>query len=158
VTAPPRIRRATSDDARALTALVREYWAFEGIDGFDAAMCARVLGDFFSTLALGQAWIAEQGGAAVGYLLACFVFSLEHGGLTAEIDELYLVPALRGAGCGRRLLELAEASFEAAGCTNVSLQLGRGNDAGRAFYERCGYRPRAGYELLDKMLPARPRP
>jgi hypothetical protein len=38
-------------------------------------------------------------------------------------------------------------------CTNVSLQLGRGNDAAREFYRQHGYSDRAGFELLDKMLP-----
>lgn len=64
---------------------------------------------------LGSAWITHADGAAAGYLLAVYVFSLEHHGLTA---------------------------------------LRRDNDAARAFYRRHGYRARAGYELLDKSLPA----
>lgn len=146
------IRPATAADAGSLSALVGEYWAFEGIAGFDRIRTAKVLGEFFAGPGLGQAWIAERDGEAVGYLLACFVFSIEHGGLTAEIDEFFLKPGHRGSGLGRRLLEVAEAAFQAAGCTNVALQLGRGNDAGRAFYLRCGYSPRSGYELLDKNL------
>ena len=151
------IRRASPADIPALATLVGEYWRFEGIDCFDAARTARVLEDFLSRPELGAAWIVEAGGTPSGYLLACYVFSLEHGGLTAEIDELYLDPGLRGAGVGRCLVETAEAEFEAAGCTNVALQLGRSNDAAREFYFRCGYRARAGYELLDKMLAPRRR-
>jgi hypothetical protein len=32
--------------------------------------------------------VAEQDGQLVGYLLAVYLFSLERGGLMAEIDEL----------------------------------------------------------------------
>jgi ribosomal protein S18 acetylase RimI-like enzyme len=50
------------------------------------------------------------------------------------------------------LLQAAEAEFLRAGCTNVSLQLGRGNEAAREFYRRNGYSDRTGFELLDKDL------
>jgi GNAT superfamily N-acetyltransferase len=53
---------------------------------------------------------------------------------------------------GDALLKLADAEFARRGCTNVALQLGRGNDGARAFYRRHGYDERAGFELLDKML------
>ena len=52
-----------------------------------------------------------------------------------------------GAGTG-----IAARQFAAAGCTNVSFQLGRTNDEARRFYARCGYAPRVGYELMDKTL------
>ena len=146
------IRPASAADVAGLVELVRQYWAFEKIEGFDADATAALLIRFFGQPHLGCAWIAEDGTKAVGYLLACYVFSLEHGGLTAEIDEFFLLPEQRGGGLGRRLLEVAEQAFTAAGCTNVALQLGRTNDAGRAFYSRCGYRERDGYELMDKML------
>ena len=77
-----------------------------------------------------------RAGQAVGYLLAVYVFSLEHLGLTAEIDEFFVLPSARGKGLGDALLQRAEAEFIRRGCTNVSLQLGRGNDGARVFYAR----------------------
>ena len=50
------------------------------------------------------------------------------------------------------LLRVAEEEFLQAGCTNVSLQFSRGNEAARGFYRRHAYTERAGYELLDKRL------
>jgi ribosomal protein S18 acetylase RimI-like enzyme len=102
---------------------------------------------------LGSGWIATAKGAAVGYLLAVYVFSLEHLGLTAEIDEFFVLPSARGNGIGEALLRQAEDEFVRRKCTNVSLQLGRGNDRARVFYRAHGYGERAGFELLDKMLP-----
>jgi pimeloyl-ACP methyl ester carboxylesterase len=113
-----------------------------------AVVCAALL----SESDRGGGWIALTGDTAVRYLLAVYVFSLEHLGLTVEIDELFVVPPHRGNKVGRALLMAAESEFVRAGCTNVSLQLSRGNDSARAFYHRHGYTERSGFELLEKAL------
>jgi GNAT superfamily N-acetyltransferase len=146
------IRVATAGDITALLGLVREYWDFEHIDGFDAERLTPVLADLFSKPEFGCTWIVEDGTRAVGYLAAVYVYSLEHAGLTAEIDELYLQRPFRSSGIGRRLIGVAEDEFARIGCTSVSFQVGRANDAARRFYERCGYTARDGYELMDKSL------
>ena len=103
--------------------------------------------------ALGRTeWVAWDADSPVGYLLAVFVFSLENGGLTAEIDEFFVLESHRGRGIGVHLLATCERYLSEAGCTNVALQLARGNDAAREFYRRNGYAPRNGYELLEKDL------
>ena len=147
----PQIVQARVEDVDTLSELVRDYWRFEGIDGYDAAVCERTLTAFFSRASYGCGWIVWIGEKAAGYLIACYVFSLEHGGLPAEIDELFLRAPYRSAGLGRRLLETAEVEFRARGCTNVALQLGRENPDAKRFYRRCGYLPR-DYELMHKML------
>lgn len=149
-----QIRQANGSDTPAVLPLIAEYWRFEEIEGFDAGRAGAQLERLLSDPRLGAGWIALEGDVAVGYLIAVYVFSLEHLGITAEIDEFYVAPSQRGSGVGSRLLEAAEAEFARIGCTNVSLQLGRGNAAARAFYRRHGYRERAGFELLDKMLTA----
>ena len=49
-------------------------------------------------------------------------------------------------------IESLEAQFRLEGCTNVSLQLGRSNEAARKFYRQHGFEDRAGIELVSKML------
>jgi ribosomal protein S18 acetylase RimI-like enzyme len=63
-----------------------------------------------------------------------------------------VLPSARGYGAGLALLAAAEAESARRECRNVSLQLGRGNEAARDFYRRRGYSERSGFELLDKML------
>jgi GNAT superfamily N-acetyltransferase len=149
------IQPVAQGDIPALLPLVEQYWIFEDIDGFDAGRVGRELERVCADPRLGSAWIARTRDRAVGYLLAVYVFSLEHLGLTAEIDEFFVLPSARGKGIGDGLLRLAEAEFGRRGCTNVALQLGKGNEAARVFYRAHGYGERAGFELLDKMLASR---
>jgi len=145
-------RPAAAADIPALLPLVEDYWRFEAIEGFDASAIAALLRRVIADPALGRTWVAFVDGQPAGYLLAVFVFSLEHQGLTAEIDELFVAPQYRGHGVGQRLLIAGEAAFRIAGCTNVALQIGRDNAAARAFYRGQGYADRAGFELADKSL------
>jgi ribosomal protein S18 acetylase RimI-like enzyme len=146
------VQPATRADIGDLMPLVEQYWRFEAIEGFDARRIAALLARVIAEATLGHAWIARVDGNPAGYLLAVYVFSLEHQGLTAEIDELFVLSDCRGLGVGSRLLDAAEVTFRARGCTNVALQIGRDNAEARAFYRGHGFTDRAGFELVDKML------
>lgn len=153
-----QLRQATTNDIPQLLQLVEDYWAFERIAGFDPSPVSAQLAQLFSNPRLGCGWIAWSDDIAVGYLLAVYVFSLEHLGLTAEIDELFVLPEYRSSGIGEALLNTAESGFILAGCTNVSLQLSRDNNRARGFYRRHGYTERSAFELLDKSLKGSRRP
>jgi GNAT superfamily N-acetyltransferase len=146
------IQVAAPSDVEVLLPMVEQYWRFEAIEGFDATRMRKLLTRVLEDQTLGRAWVATLYGEPAGYLLAVYVFSLEHQGLTAEIDEFFVVPAHRGLGLGHQILAIAEAQFRLEGCTNVSLQLGRSNEAARNFYRRHGFDDRAGYELVSKNL------
>jgi len=55
----------------------------------------------------GLAWIILDSGAAVGYIVLCFGYSLEYLGRNAFVDEFYLIELHRGRGWGRKALEFA---------------------------------------------------
>jgi len=149
------IRRASADDVSALLPLVSQYWQFESIAGFAPDVVAAQLHRLLTEPRLGSGWLATADGAAIGYLLAVYVFSLEHLGITAEIDEFFVVPARRGSGAGRELLQAAETEFARTGCGNVSLQLAHDNQDAREFYLRRGYSARSRFGLLEKTLARR---
>ena len=146
------VRQAAAGDVQALIPLVENYWKFEGISGFDSNRIAAHIGRLLSEPRLGAGWIATSNGSVVGYLLAVYVFSLEHLGITAEIDEFFVLSAHRGRGIGAELLKAAECEFRRVGCTNVSLQLSLRNNSARDFYRRYGYAERSAYEIMDRML------
>ncbi len=149
---PVTVRSAARGDIPQLLALLRRYWDYEHIAGFEALRLELLLQQLFAEPRLGAAWVAEAGGRLSGYLIAVTVLSLEHGGLMAEIDEFFVLPEARSRGVGGRLLAAAETALAARGCVRLQLQLGTGNDAARGFYEHYGYAPRGGYRLLDKAL------
>lgn len=100
----------------------------------------------------GGVWLARVGGRPVGYAIVVFVFSLEHGGLTAEVDELFVCDGQRRRGVASDLLRAVESASLAAGCHNLSLQLARSNERARAFYQRHDFTDRAQFGLLEKTL------
>jgi GNAT superfamily N-acetyltransferase len=147
-----QIRAAVPTDIPPLLALIRRYWEFEGIGGFEALRIEQLLMRLIGDCTAGAVWVAESQEGLVGYLVAVLVLSLEHRGWMAEIDEFFVLPGARGGGTGSRLLAAAEAALARRGCVRLQLQLGTGNEAARTFYRRRGYGARAGYELIDKEL------
>ena len=149
---PITIRPAHSGDIGGLSGLVRAYWQFEGIAGFDTRTVVRLLREVLDLPHRGSIVVADRTGTLVGYFLVVYVFSLEHKGMTAEIDELFVSESCRGAGVGRQLLAFAERTALDSGCTVAALRLGRSNEAGNKFYVRAGYTPRSEFGLLEKRL------
>jgi GNAT superfamily N-acetyltransferase len=146
------IRLATSSDMADLALLVERYWEFESIQGFDRPRIEAALLALSSTPEHGAIWVAQADGRLCAYLIAVYMMSLEHGGLMAEIDELYVCPEMRSLGLGSSLVAAAQDDMAARGLVRLQLQLGIDNSRGRAFYERLGFRRRAGFELFDKPL------
>src|SRR6266852_6061564 len=75
---------------------------------------------------------------------------VEHSGLMAEIDELFVSHDMRSAGVGAAMVAAAERELAGRGLVRLQLQLGLDNRGARRFYERLGLSRRAGYELFDK--------
>ena len=146
------IRPAAMADITDVASLVQRHWECESIGGFDRPRIERLLGGLLEEPRRGACWVAESDGQLCGYLLAVFMFSLEHGGLMAEVDELFVAHDMRSAGVGSRLVAQAERHLAEHGLVRLQLQLGVDNERARRFYERYGFRRRAGYELLDKPL------
>ncbi len=146
------IRLASTEDAVAVAALVERYWEFEHIGGFDRPRVETLLARLISEPQRGACWVAETDGRICGYLLAVIMFSLEHGGLMAEIDEVFVSDETRSAGIGSLLLARAQSDLAQRGMVRLQLQLAVHNESARRFYERQAFCRRAGYELLDKAL------
>jgi ribosomal protein S18 acetylase RimI-like enzyme len=60
------------------------------------------------------------------------------------LEELYVVPALRGQGIGRALLEAAMDAARAEGATQMELGTAETDTAARALYESVGFTNREG--------------
>jgi len=146
------IHLATPDDVPELLPLVERYWKFEGLRHFSNERIEKLLREAVANPNRTACWLAIRDRKVLGYLLVVFVFSLEHGGMMAEIDEFYVEPDTRSKGIGSELLRVAERVLGRAGYLRLQMQIGVDNERGRAFYQRQGFTRRAGFELWDKPL------
>jgi ribosomal protein S18 acetylase RimI-like enzyme len=94
----------------------------------------------------GQAFVAEENGAIVGYLWIWLVTATPLDSSLprryAEIDTLVVAAVRQGAGIGRQLLARAEVWAAAQGVSEMRLVVYEDNPAAIAFYERLGYTTR----------------
>lgn len=87
----------------------------------------------------GTLFLARRGEKAVGLACISFTWTLELGGLSAWLDELYVEPALRSHGIGRELLLAAIAHAKASGAAAVDLEVVEGHERAARLYEREGF-------------------
>jgi ribosomal protein S18 acetylase RimI-like enzyme len=128
---------AASADAAAILPLMRDFHVHERL-----AMGPpeeRALHQLLADPSRGTLLVARGPGALLGYVVVGFGFSIEFQGVDAFVDELYVDPAHRGQGIGRRLLEAAEASAKAAGVVAFHLEVDHANPDARRLYESLGY-------------------
>ena len=103
-------------------------------------------------------WVArlEDGGPAVGVILANINYSLKFAGRSLWIEELYVTPAGRRHGLGRVLVEVLLVWAEDPGIKGVALEAYQGNTPASILYRSLGFR-RLGrerfYYEIDQDLP-----
>lgn len=82
---------------------------------------------------------AMSGGEVCGMACLSFLWTLEHAGPAVWLDELYVVPALRGRGIGRALLLAALDRAREHGAAAVDLEVDEDHARAEHLYEREGF-------------------
>jgi ribosomal protein S18 acetylase RimI-like enzyme len=149
-----RFRQAGLDDLEALLALVRDFTATQDYP-FDEPASRRALRELLGAPALGRAWLLDLDGAAVGYVVLAFGFSIEHAGRDAFIDEIYVQPLHRGHGLGRAAIVFALEQAAREGIRSVHLEVDPGNPAAERLYRSLGFTGH-GRHLLTRRLVVAP--
>jgi GNAT superfamily N-acetyltransferase len=87
------------------------------------------------------AWLrlAERDGQPVGIFLANLVVSVEKGGYTLWVEELYVVPEARRSGVARALLGSVFDEARARGVRAVDLEVVPTQAAAFALYRELGF-------------------
>jgi GNAT superfamily N-acetyltransferase len=147
--AEPALAPLRAADLPLLEQMVRAYYVEDG-HSFDPARQPAALVALAEGEPLGRAWLVTLAGRPVGYVVLTLGFSVEAGGREGCLDELFVVPAARGRGVGRRVLELVEEEARRLGIRRLFLEVKRGN---RAFelYRRAGFVDH-GRTLMSKHL------
>lgn len=84
--------------------------------------------------------VAESDGEVVGVAVLSWAFSLEQGGRSAWLDEIFVAPEHRGRGIGAGLLDAACEAASQGGACAIDLEVEAGHDRVATLYERRGFR------------------
>jgi ribosomal protein S18 acetylase RimI-like enzyme len=140
VTSPPpvpvSVREAREEDLDAVGRLLYDFnREFDEPAPRPAELAVRV-GEL---LASGDTGVMVAGDDPVGLALMRFRLSLWGRGLECYLAELYVVPALRGQGIGRALMEAAMDLARARGADYMDLGTAETDVAARHLYESLGF-------------------
>ncbi len=89
----------------------------------------------------GSFLIGRLDGVTVAVAYLNLQWSLEHGGLSAWLEELFVLPEHRGTGVGGEMLAAACAHAAERGCAAVDLEVEEAHPRAARLYERAGFAP-----------------
>jgi ribosomal protein S18 acetylase RimI-like enzyme len=133
---PGSVREAREADLEAVARLLYDFnREFDDPAPLPAQLAVRVR----ELLAGGDTGLVVAGDDPVGLALMRFRLSLWEPGLECYLAELYVVPALRGQGIGRSLMEAAMDLARARGAGSMDLGTAETDVAARRLYESLGF-------------------
>ena len=146
------MRQANADDLADLLELMQEFYAEAGYALNPDRARAAIL-PLLAPGHLGQVWLGEFDGQVAGHLVLTFCYSMEYGGRSAFIDDLFVRAALRNRGVGRALVEQARTICAELGVRAMHLEVARANGPAQAVYRAVGF-DSTDRELLTLALAA----
>ncbi|MDX2191959.1 MAG: GNAT family N-acetyltransferase [Gemmatimonadales bacterium] len=137
-----RVRPATAADAALVTRLIHALAEYERLAHACRATEAAVRESLFGAVPQAEVLIAEldtaDGVAAAGFALYFHGYSTFEARRGLYLEDLFVEPAWRGRGIGRRLLaELARLAV-ARGCARFEWSVLRWNELALGLYDRVG--------------------
>jgi ribosomal protein S18 acetylase RimI-like enzyme len=106
---------------------------------FDQSVLRAAIRGAASQPARGEFLLARDD-RSLGLAYLAYTWTLEHGGLSAWLEELYVIPEARSHGIGSRLLRSAMAHAKTAGCAAIDLEVASDHARAAHLYARAGFR------------------
>lgn len=100
----------------------------------------------------GAVYVIGPARAPIGYVVICFGWSVEFGGLDAIVDELFVRPSVRGRGIATEALTALPNALSAFGLRAIHLEVDRDNEAAVKLYQRAGFAARERYMFMSRRL------
>jgi GNAT superfamily N-acetyltransferase len=132
------IRQALPTDLGNLLDLLENQFSENQIP-FEAEAQIAALSHFLAHQELGLVLIVLEEGLAVGFAVIILSWTLEHGGKSAWLDELYVLPEYRNEGLGSKLMEGVLEAVRNLGCLAVDLEVDQDHSRSERLYQRFGF-------------------
>ena len=133
------IERATQTEVDALTKLLQRQFDEHQID-----VSVDVLREAITKVLQSDRWglflVAREESQIIGVAAISYAWTLEHGGKSAWLDELYVIPECRNTGVGSALLERTIEEVQKEGCRAIDLEVKEQHHRAEHLYERKGFR------------------
>jgi ribosomal protein S18 acetylase RimI-like enzyme len=136
------LRPAKSIESTELDTLLDMIQALYKEDGYafpDRLKAQQSVVQLIDNPAFGSIWMIEENHQPIGYVVLIFSYSLEYGGRSACIDELYLQPAYRGKNIGTQALQFMESICRSHSIQLLQLEVQFNNPRAQALYSRLGF-------------------
>lgn len=143
-------RLAHREDIPTLVSLMAEFYGEAGFP-LPVGPATRAFTRLLDDPRLGQSWLVEADGTAVGYLVVTFGFSMEFGGTRAFIEDFFVRPAARGQGLGTVALRTVRRECTDRGVRALLVETGPEDHPARHLYAREGFEV-SGQVLLTQPL------
>lgn len=128
------IRKATSNDLESIYLLICEL-EDQQIEGetFEGVFLRNISDPHIYYL------VAEINNRIVGFLSLHVQYILHHSKPTCEIQELNIVPELRGSGIGAKLMDEAEKIAKELNLEEIEITTRIDRERAQVFYHKLGY-------------------
>jgi len=141
------IRPAQIGDVPVLLGLIRELAAYEKLAHEVVATETALAASLFGERAVAEALLAHAGAEPVGMAIYFHNYSTFLGRPGLYLEDLFVLPAWRGRGYGRRLLaRVAKLAIE-RDCGRMEWSVLDWNDPALRFYEKLGARAMQEWRL-----------
>ena len=136
-----RIREATEKDVPLILSLIRELAEYEKLSDEVVATEDGLREGLFGERRYAEVLIAEHDGAPAGFALFFHNFSTFLGKPGIYLEDLYVKPAFRGGGIGKKLLVRLASLAKGRGCGRLTWWVLDWNEPAIGFYRSVGAEP-----------------
>jgi GNAT superfamily N-acetyltransferase len=134
----PKIDTAMPGDRDIVLSLILNQFSEHEID-VDERKLVDAIEAVLSDDNLGYFLLASEGDDPVGVAYVSLTWTLEHGGRSAWLEELYVVPERRNGGIGSALLTAVIDRAQQSGCAAIDLEVSQGQRRAEHLYGRNGF-------------------
>ena len=137
------IRDASVEDAALILHFVRALAIYEKAEDQVEATAETIASSLFGPGSPARGLICEQAGEAIGFAVYFFNFSTWQAKKGLYLEDLFVLPAARGQGAGKRLLQHLAGIAVQQGCGRFEWSVLDWNQPAIDFYDSIGARPQA---------------